>query len=203
MHVRLVRRALCGRGVEGGVERGRRTRSSEPESKPSGTQSDPSPTIPPCGELLHFPPLECSAEFERRQLDQMALTASGGGDLRMTGIFIGDDGVESPGGDHRTTHSAPSLDINLCRESVLWHCACHGDTQGSRPSNPVFPLSRSDSLRNQSTARNADRAVLVDFRRFPACAVERRAFLVGANPTRQLSLQPVATGAAHGGNDMG
>lgn len=25
---------------------------------------------------------------------------------------------------------------------------------------------------------------LVGFRRFPACAVERRAFLVGANPTR-------------------
>ena len=35
------------------------------------------------------------------------------------------------------------------------------------------------------------------------CAVERRHFLAGANPVRQLSLQPVAVGAAHKGNDMG
>ena len=35
-----------------------------------------------------------------------------------------------------------------------------------------------------------------------ACAVERRAFLVGANPTRQLSLLPVAARAVCGGNDM-
>ena len=34
------------------------------------------------------------------------------------------------------------------------------------------------------------------------CAVERRCFSVGANPTRQLSLQPVAVGAVHRGNDM-
>ena len=35
------------------------------------------------------------------------------------------------------------------------------------------------------------------------CAVERRCFSVGANPTRQLSLQPVAVGAVHSpGNDM-
>ena len=34
------------------------------------------------------------------------------------------------------------------------------------------------------------------------CAVERRAFLVGANPTQQLSLQLVAARAVHGGNDM-
>ena len=35
------------------------------------------------------------------------------------------------------------------------------------------------------------------------CAVERRAFLVGANPTQQLSLRLVAARAVHGGNDMG
>ena len=35
-----------------------------------------------------------------------------------------------------------------------------------------------------------------------SCAVERRHFLVGANPARQLSLQPVAVGAGHKGNDM-
>ena len=32
------------------------------------------------------------------------------------------------------------------------------------------------------------------------CAVERRCFSAGAKPARQLSLQPVAVGAAHGGS---
>ena len=31
----------------------------------------------------------------------------------------------------------------------------------------------------------------------------RRPYLAGANPARQLSLQPVAVGAAEGGNDLG
>jgi len=35
-----------------------------------------------------------------------------------------------------------------------------------------------------------------------ACAVERRLSLAGANPARQLSLQPVAIGADYGGNDI-
>ena len=35
------------------------------------------------------------------------------------------------------------------------------------------------------------------------CAVERRRLLAGANPARQLSLQPVAIGAGDGGNDIG
>jgi hypothetical protein len=35
-----------------------------------------------------------------------------------------------------------------------------------------------------------------------ACAVERRCSLAGANPARQLSLQPVAIGAGYGGNDI-
>ena len=34
------------------------------------------------------------------------------------------------------------------------------------------------------------------------CAVERRFLLAGAKPARQLSLQPVAVGAVHRGNDM-
>ena len=34
------------------------------------------------------------------------------------------------------------------------------------------------------------------------CAVERRAFLVGANPTQQQSFRLVAARAVHGGNDM-
>ena len=34
------------------------------------------------------------------------------------------------------------------------------------------------------------------------CAVERCTFLAGANPARQLSLQPVASRAGHGGNEM-
>ena len=33
------------------------------------------------------------------------------------------------------------------------------------------------------------------------CAVERRCVLAGANPARQLLLQPVAIGAVRGGND--
>ena len=32
---------------------------------------------------------------------------------------------------------------------------------------------------------------------------EKRPYLAGANPARQLSLQPVAVGAAEGGNDLG
>ena len=32
--------------------------------------------------------------------------------------------------------------------------------------------------------------------------MERRRLLAGANPARQLSLQPVAIGAGDGGNDM-
>ena len=39
--------------------------------------------------------------------------------------------------------------------------------------------------------------------RFIRCAVERRRLLAGANPARQLSLQPVAIGAVEGGNDFG
>ena len=35
------------------------------------------------------------------------------------------------------------------------------------------------------------------------CAVTRRHSPAGANPARQLSLQPVAVGADDGGNDIG
>ena len=35
------------------------------------------------------------------------------------------------------------------------------------------------------------------------CAVTRRYSSAGANPARQLSLQPVAVGADDGGNDIG
>ena len=38
--------------------------------------------------------------------------------------------------------------------------------------------------------------------RISQCAVERRFLLAGAKPARQLSLQPVAVGAVHRGNDM-
>ena len=38
----------------------------------------------------------------------------------------------------------------------------------SRQSVPSFPLSRHDRVSDGPTARNADRAVLYDFRRFPA-----------------------------------
>ena len=72
----------------------------------------------------------------------------------------------------------------------------------SRYSDPFFPASQHDAAGSSQTAANADRAVRVYFRRFLACAVERRAFLAGANPARQLSLQPVAARAVCGGNDM-
>ena len=37
---------------------------------------------------------------------------------------------------------------------------------------------------------------------FEVCAVTRRHFSAGANPARQLSLQPVTVGADDGGNDI-
>ena len=44
--------------------------------------------------------------------------------------------------------------------------------------------------------------VPVDVALVGGCAVEGRRLLAGANPARQLSLQPVAIGAGDGGNDM-
>ena len=70
------------------------------------------------------------------------------------------------------------------------------------PFDPVFPPIEPDRPDHGLTARTADRAVLIDFRRFLACAVERRAFLAGANPARQLSFQPVVARAVCGGNDV-
>ena len=58
---------------------------------------------------------------------------------------------------------------------------------------PVFPLFEHGRPDHGLTARRADRAVLIELRRFLVCAVERRAFLAGANPARQLSLQPVSS----------
>ena len=56
----------------------------------------------------------------------------------------------------------------------------------SRHSTTFFPLSRHAPARSSTTARVGDRAVPVRLTGFLVCAVERRAFLVGANPTRQL-----------------
>ena len=71
-----------------------------------------------------------------------------------------------------------------------------------RPFDAVSRLFQYGGTRHDLTAKMADRAVPIGFRRFFACAVERRAFLAGANPARQLSLQPVAARAVCGGNDM-
>ncbi|WP_419934934.1 hypothetical protein [Candidatus Palauibacter sp.] len=57
----------------------------------------------------------------------------------------------------------------------------------------------SDTLSSSGPARVA---IDVPLARISQCAVERRAFLVGANPTQQLSLQLVAARAVQGGNDM-
>ena len=56
-------------------------------------------------------------------------------------------------------------------------------------------------VRRQLGGVNTGVAIL-SLTRISQCAVERRCFSVGANPTRQLSLQPVAVGAVHRGNDM-
>ena len=105
----------------------------------------------------------------------------------------------------------PSYPTASCRwRARLLHAVALAPCEGQRqlpakcpPFEPIFPPFDHDRPDDDLTARTADRAVLYKLRRFLACAVERRAFLAGANPARQLSLQPVATGAAHGGNDMG
>ena len=50
---------------------------------------------------------------------------------------------------------------------------------------------------------DAMRGFLDDLARIIRCAVTRRYSSAGANPARQLSLQPVAVGADDGGNDIG
>ena len=47
-----------------------------------------------------------------------------------------------------------------------------------------------------------DRVVLDPDAQVQQCAVERHRPSAGANPARQLSLQPVAIGAGDGGNDI-
>ena len=44
--------------------------------------------------------------------------------------------------------------------------------------------------------------LLNELNKTSACAVERCALLVGANPTQQLSLRLVAARAVHGGNNV-
>ena len=58
-----------------------------------------------------------------------------------------------------------------------------------------------DTLVNDS-AENFKRQYSELFRDEELCAVTRRHFSAGANPARQLSLQPVTVGADDGGNDI-
>ena len=51
--------------------------------------------------------------------------------------------------------------------------------------------------------QRAGRMVREELARIIQCAVRRRHSSAGANPARQLSLQPVAVGADDGGNDIG
>ena len=55
------------------------------------------------------------------------------------------------------------------------------------------------------TWHREDRVVILDANTngHLRCAVTRRHSSAGANPARQLSLQPVAVGADDGGNDIG
>ena len=71
---------------------------------------------------------------------------------------------------------------------------------------PEWIIAHSDSDRG-CWSRNQEpidvRFILHNVRYSLQCAVERRAFLVGAKPTQQLSFRLVAARAVHGGNDMG
>ena len=93
--------------------------------------------------------------------------------------------------------NGPVLTPNNC-SLIRVRDAC----QSYPPFDAVSPPFKHGSIRYGRTASAADRAVLVELRRLLACAVERRAFLAGASPVRQLSLQPVVARAVHGGNDM-
>ena len=75
-----------------------------------------------------------------------------------------------------------------------------------RPAGEVLQGARTPGPSPEGAANSIDYHPVVPgghrLARISQCAVERRAFLVGANPTQQLSLQLVATRAVHGGNDM-
>ena len=100
-------------------------------------------------------------------------------------------------------HSCPfSTPCSPSRRSAHGRGRLWGVRTKLPPFGVVSPLFRHDGIRCRQSARTADRAVPVRLRRLLACAVERRAFLVGANPARQLSLQPVvsmSSGCAFGG----
>ena len=76
---------------------------------------------------------------------------------------------------------------NALRPAAIRCCGEHLSVFGARDRG-LAP----DTVRHQEPAN----AML-------KCAVERRVFLVGANPTQRLSLPLVAARAIHGGNDMG
>ena len=65
--------------------------------------------------------------------------------------------------------------------------------------NSIAPPRAARRRQSNASKRGYGRLLLADV---GWCAVERRRLLAGANPARQLSLQPVAIGAGDGGNDM-
>ena len=85
--------------------------------------------------------------------------------------------------------------------------ACFPDDSVNRKSSATEVLFDSTaSYRDAVRTRGRQDAGTAPFRpltRFIRCAVERRRLLAGANPARQVSLQPVAIGAVEGGNDFG
>ena len=78
---------------------------------------------------------------------------------------------------------------HLCKNSGIVNC-----TEAHGYNNPRFGL-RSDGQFVPSTPLTPDSPTY-------SCAVERCRHPAGANPARQLSLQPVAIGAVEGGNDF-
>ena len=82
-------------------------------------------------------------------------------------------------------------------DELVTHAArCREGRASDRQGQP--PLRRHPAANCRRRAKDSGCLINPD----PACAVERRTFLAGANPARQLSLQPVVTRAVYGGDDM-
>ena len=90
------------------------------------------------------------------------------------------------------------------RERLRMRRSATGEELALYESTVAFTLYRRyrEPLRQVHLARGGWRGRVPCYREF-RCAVTRRHSSAGANPARQLSLQPVAVGADDGGNDIG
>ena len=102
----------------------------------------------------------------------------------------------------------PEAALDKMRRGVLERMAQGGRIaaldlpSGSNPWLQVFGMFQDDPLFDEwQQAINDNRRIVNDSPSLP-CAVERRCVPAGANPARQLSLQPEAVGAVQGGNEL-